>query len=70
MPAAHWREEQQHVCEGIQHPDAPELDRWHAAQQLQLATEHTLALEAAKSVGWNAEKELYSNGRGSGKAHT
>lgn len=60
MPAEHWKQEQQHVCEGIEHPDAPELDRAYAAQQLQLATEHTLSLEAAKPAGWDAEGQLYS----------
>ncbi len=62
MPPGHWKEEQQHMCEGIEHPDAPQLDRWHAAQQLQLATEHVLELEAAKPAGWDCEKELYAGG--------
>jgi Fe-S-cluster containining protein len=59
MAASNWAVEQQHWCEGIEHPDAPPLDRWHAAQQLQLATEHTLALEAAKPAGWDADEQLY-----------
>jgi hypothetical protein len=43
------------MCEGLDHPDAPPLDRWEAAQQLQRATEHTLMLAAAKPKGWRAE---------------
>jgi hypothetical protein len=48
------------MCEGLDHPDAGPLDRWHAAQQLQAATQHTLDLEAAKPRGWDAEEQLYS----------
>lgn len=59
MSARIWHAEQQVMCEGIQHPEAQPLDRWAAAQQLQAATEHVLALEAAKPPGWDAERELY-----------
>lgn len=62
MPTGAWKAEQQHMCEGIEHPEAPQLDRWHAAQQLQLATEHVLSLEAAKPAGWDPDKELYVGG--------
>jgi hypothetical protein len=55
-----WQAQQQ-VCEGIEHPDAPQLDRWQAAQQLQLAAEHTLSLEAAKPADWDAQEQLYSD---------
>jgi hypothetical protein len=54
------------MCEGLDHPDAGPLDRWHAAQQLQAATQHTLAFEAAKPPGWDADEQLYSKQQDAG----
>jgi hypothetical protein len=54
------------MCEGLDHPDAEPLDRWHAAQQLQAATQHTLAFEAAKPPGWDADEQLYSKQQDAG----
>lgn len=52
----------EYMCEGFDHPSAEPLDRWYAAQQLQKSTQHTMALEAAKPVGWDAQQELYDGG--------
>eukprot|EP00879_Flechtneria_rotunda_P005537 GHRR01005830.1.p1 GENE.GHRR01005830.1~~GHRR01005830.1.p1 ORF type:complete len:191 (+),score=58.41 GHRR01005830.1:570-1142(+) len=59
MPERNWKAEKVYMCEGLEHPDAESTDVWHAAQQLQQATDHTLALEAAKPPDWDAE-QLYS----------
>eukprot|EP00775_Hariotina_reticulata_P009129 gene9129-biopygen11021 len=58
MPLRNWQQEKVLMCEGLDHPDAPPLNRWEAAQQLQQATDHALLLEAAKPKGWRVE-QLY-----------
>jgi hypothetical protein len=69
MGAGGWAA-QGRVCEGIEHPDAPALDRWAAARTLQAATEGVIALEAAKPAGWEAGRELYGSSGSCGASGT
>jgi Fe-S-cluster containining protein len=45
-----WESERESTCEGLDHPDAGALDSDRAAAQLQAATEHFAARDAAASA--------------------
>ena len=42
-----WEQEASNVCEGINHPDAQEVDVAYASQQLAASSEYTAEFDAA-----------------------